>query len=130
MRERHRVRDPSRELGFERLRVRLREHAVGDQARAQDRDRVALLPLLDLGLLAVDHGNDQPLGVLAVAVGLRLDQGRAVAATRARDRLGDDREHRLRVLPVDHDARDAVAGRAVGDVLDRDVRSRAGVVAP
>ncbi len=55
-----------------------------------------------------------------IAVGLHLQQGRAVAAPGPLNSPPCRLVHCLRVLAVYHLARDAVAGRPIGHVLDRD----------
>ena len=85
-----------------------------DAAPREGLDRVLLAPLLDLLALAVDLGVGG--GVAAVAVGERLEQGRAALLARLADPLGDALAHRDHVHPVDPLAGDAVALRLLREV--------------
>ena len=79
--------------------------AIGSAARAA----------FDLGVVPVP-GRVVRRGVGADAIRQRLDQRRAVAPPRARDRVARDREDREHVVAVHADAGDAVALRALPDL--------------
>ena len=92
-----------------------------DQPLAEQDERIALRPAVDLLLRAIGADDRVALVVADGAVGLRLDQGRAVAGPRPFDRLLRhlvDGEH---VVAVDGDAGNAVGRRLGGDVgVERD----------
>ena len=81
---------------------------LGEQPGPEQLDRVALAPLVDLGLIAVVLDR-QPEGVVVEPVRLRLHQRGAVTPAGSRNGPGDrlvDRDH---ILPVHGHAGDAVA---------------------
>src|ERR1044072_3345595 len=80
-------------------------------------ERVAMLPALQLALGAISRRVGARVAL--VAVGLHLQQRRALAGAGARDRRGDRVVDRVDVLAVDDHARHPVALRAIGDVIDR-----------
>ena len=113
-----RVVDDRAELGRERGLHLVGQDARLEQLRAEDRQRVVGLALRELVLGAVLR-----LLVVGRVRGepghLRLDEGRAAAASRAVDGLAARRIAGEDVGAVHDDAGDPVAGRAHGDVLDR-----------
>src|SRR5204862_1614105 len=95
-----------------RLLVRLVDHAALHQELLVPRNRVALLPVLELLRRPVGRGID--LRVAVPAVRLHLDQRRALAAPRAADRFLRRLVRQNEVVPVDRDAGKAVGLRALG----------------
>jgi hypothetical protein len=78
--------------------------------------RIALLPLLDLFLRAVEAGVAHR--VTAEAIRHDLDEGGFVGGARPVDRLGDAALHLHDIIAVEAVARHAVADRAERHVLD------------
>ena len=81
------------------------------QVGRERRDRIAALPHRQLFVGAVERL--VVLGVAVPAVGLALDQRRAVAGARARERALRRLIHREHVVAVDRDAVEPVALRAI-----------------
>src|SRR5437773_4557660 len=95
--------------------VRLVDHPALHENLLEPRNRVALLPVLQLLLRAVVRGID--LGVAVPPVRLHLDQGRTVPFAGAADRLLGGLVGREEIVPVDRDSGESVSLRALGDVL-------------
>src|SRR2546428_1906754 len=113
------------DLLFDPLERRLLVPLVDDAALHQEllvpRNRVALLPVLELLRRPVRRGVD--LRVAVPTVCLHLDQGRALAAPRAADRLLRCLVRQNEVVPVDRDAGETVRLGALGDVLERNTHA-------
>src|SRR5581483_7218643 len=96
--------------------------AVGQfhHPRPHDLDGVPPPPLGDLLVAPVPQGKPAELRMLAVPVGLCLDQGRAAPFSRPCDCADDRPVDRTRVLAVDDRARHAVCRCSRRNVLDGD----------
>ncbi len=95
------------------------------EQRLESRHRILRLPLVDHGAVA-DVGEVGAHRVLHPPERLHLEERRAAAAARQVERAADgvlDGEH---VVAVDDLARHAVAGRAIGEILDRPLRAPVG----
>ena len=108
-------------LGLDALLVGLRQEPLLDEVLRDPAQRVLLAPRLHLlrravGAVVVVGG------VGEVAVGLALDERRAVAAAGVADRGVHRGVHVERVVAVDDHAAEAVGVGAVGDVVDRRLR--------
>ena len=87
-----------------------------EDAGAQHADRVALRPFVHLRLGAVGAGDRVALVMADRAIGLGLDQRRALAGTGARGRLGHHLPDGDDVVAVDGDAGNAIGRRAGRDL--------------
>ena len=87
-----------------------------DELLAERRDGIALSPLVDLGLRPIGAGDVVALVMADGAVGLGLDQRRAVAAPGAMHRVAHRLVHGQHVVAVDGDAGNAVGGGAGRDL--------------
>ena len=90
---------------------------IRNELLAEEDDRVAGEPLRNLVRRAVRA--HVALVVAAVAVGLRLDEGRALAGPGPFDRLCHDLQHSEHVVSIRDHTWHGVRGPADGDVLDR-----------
>ena len=105
------------DLGFELTLVFVREHAQALEVRREGRDRIAALPHGELLVRPVERL--VVLGVAVPPVGLALDERGAFSAPGARERAARRLIDGQHVVAVDGDAVEAVALRAIGDVVDR-----------
>ena len=99
---------------------------AGEQPCLVSVDRITRLPHVDLFVGAVLEAHDLHAVMVVVAVGLGLDERRAMSRPGPVDRLGRRFVDGDGVHAVDHHARHAVARGAVDDIVDchRDVARR------
>ena len=122
---RHGCVDLSLDLAADRRSALVVELSRLAEQRLESRHGILRLPLVDHGAVA-DVGEVGAHRVLHPPERLHLEERRAAAAPRQVERAADrvlDGEH---VVAVDDLTRHAVAGRAVGQILDRPLRAPVG----
>ncbi len=106
----------SLDAGVDRVEIGGGDAELADEPGAEQRDRIALQPGVHLLLGAVGAGDVVALVVADGAVGLGLDQRRALAGAGALDGGARNLEHGEDVVAVDRDAGDAIGGGLAGDL--------------